>query len=86
MEKRAEAFHLSRIPSHCEANGARNIGKYRTKIHDCELTEKQFNILERTEKASLVINYQRVTIKSITLSLLSTKLVALSWRQYYVVL
>lgn len=57
MEKRAEALHLSCIPSHCEVNGARNIGKYRTKIHDWELTEKEFNILERTEKTSLVINY-----------------------------
>lgn len=81
MEKRAEALHLSCIPSHCEVNGARNIGKYRTKIHDWELTEKQFNILERTERASLVINYQKVTIKSIAVSLLSTKLVAFSWRK-----
>ena len=67
MEKRAEALHLSCIPSRCEISGVRNIGKYRTKIHDWELTEKQFNILERTEKASLVINYQKVTIKSIAL-------------------
>jgi hypothetical protein len=33
MEKGAEALHLSRIPSHREVNGARNIGKYRTEIH-----------------------------------------------------
>lgn len=59
MEKRAEALYLSRIPSRCEVNGARNIGKYRTKIHDWELTEKQLSILERTEKASLVINYRK---------------------------
>ena len=84
MEKRAEALHLSCIPSHCEVNGARNIGKYRTKIHDWELTEKQFNVLERTEKASLVINYQKLTIKSNALSLLSTKPIVFSCRQNYV--
>lgn len=60
MEKRAEALHLSRTPSHCEVNGARNIGKYRTEIHGWELAKKQFNILERTETASPAINYPKL--------------------------
>lgn len=73
MEKRAEALYLSHIPSHREVSGARNIGKHRTKIHGWELTEKQFNISERLETAFLAINYLRVTIGYIGLSLLPTE-------------